>query len=358
MSKTKGNVIDPTVVTAEYGADALRFALITQSSPGNDLRLDIQKVEDARNFANKLWNATRFALRPVAEAEIVMGDDGPARPSGELALADRWILSRLDATVEDANRLMQAHQYGEAGKTIREFVWSELCDWYIEAAKVRQRGSPTERQSVAQTLAYTMERSIRLLHPFMPFVTEALWQELPHQGESVMISPWPEAGARDLSAETDFGALIDIVRAIRNARTEAGVEPGRWIAAEIFAGLHADAFETARSELSTLARVADDELVIRDGSPEGGQGALTAVAGNVVAMLPLTGMVDLDAERDRLRKEIAAAIAERDRAQSQLGNEAFISRAPDHVVAVQRRRLATAEEQISLLERRLAELDA
>ena len=142
MSKTKGNVIDPTVVTAEYGADALRFALVTQSSPGNDLRLDIQKVEDARNFANKLWNATRFALRPIGEAEIVMGEDGPARPSGELALADRWILSRLDATIDDATRLMQVHQYGEAGKTIREFVWSELCDWYIEAAKVRQRGSP------------------------------------------------------------------------------------------------------------------------------------------------------------------------------------------------------------------------
>ncbi|HLL49830.1 MAG TPA: class I tRNA ligase family protein, partial [Thermomicrobiales bacterium] len=358
MSKTKGNVIDPTVVTAEYGADALRFALVTQSSPGNDLRLDIQKVEDARNFANKLWNATRFALRPIGEADIVLAEDGPARPSGNLALADRWILSRLDATIDDANRLMQAHQYGEAGKTIREFVWSELCDWYIEAAKVRQRGSPAERQAVAQTLAHTMERSIRLLHPFMPFVTEALWQELPHEGESVMIAAWPSAGARDEPAENDFGALIDIVRAIRNARTEAGVEPGRWIAAEVFAGAQASAFEAARRELCSLARVADDELVIRDAAAAGGQAALTAVAGNVVAMLPLAGMVDLDAERDRLRKEIAAAVAERDRAQSQLGNEAFISRAPESVVAVQRRRLATAEEQISLLERRLTELDA
>jgi valyl-tRNA synthetase len=150
------------------------------------------------------------------------------------------------------------------------------------------------------------------------------------------------------------------VRAIRNARTEAGVEPGRWIAAEIFAGSHTGAFETARRELGTLARVADDQLVMRNSTPEGleGQGALTAVAGNVVAMLPLAGMVDLDAERDRLRKEITASVAERDRAQAQLGNQAFIAKAPDHVVEVQRRRLATAEEQISLLERRLAELDA
>jgi valyl-tRNA synthetase len=358
MSKTKGNVMDPTAVTAEYGADALRFALVTQSGPGNDLRLDIQKVEDARNFANKLWNATRFALRPIGEAEIVFDQDGPARPDGELALADRWILSRLDAIIEDANRLMRAHQYGEAGKTIREFVWSELCDWYIEAAKVRQRGSADERQAVAQTLAYAMERSVRLLHPFMPFLTEALWQELPHIGESVMIAAWPEAGPRDGAAETDFGALIEIVRAIRNARTEAGVEPGRWIAAEIFPGPHRAAFETARRELGTLARIADDELVMLAGTPEGSQGALTAVAGNVVAILPLAGMVDLEAERDRLRKEIAAAVAERDRAQAQLGNEAFISRAPEQVVAVQRQRLATAEEQIALLERRLAELDA
>jgi valyl-tRNA synthetase len=287
--------MDPTAVTAEYGADALRFALVTQSGPGNDLRLDIQKVEDARNFANKLWNATRFALRPIGEAEIVIGDDGPARPIGQLALADRWILSRLDATIEDANRLMQAHQYGEAGKTIREFVWSELCDWYIEAAKVRQRGSASEQQAVAQTLAFAMERSVRLLHPFMPFVTEALWQELPHIGESVMVAPWPEASPRDDLAETDFGALIDTVRAIRNARTEAGVEPGRWIAAEIFPGLHRAAFETARRELGTLARIAEDELVMLEGTPVGTQGALTAVAGNVVALLPLAGMVDLDA---------------------------------------------------------------
>jgi valyl-tRNA synthetase len=190
----------------------------------------------------------------------------------------------------------------------------------------------------------------------MPFVTEALWQELPHVGESVMIAAWPEAGTRDAAAETDFGALIETVRAIRNARTEANVEPGRWIAAEVYAGPHAAALADSRRELSALARIADDELVIRDTSPKGGQGALTAVAGNVVAMLPLAGMVDLEAERDRLRKEIAAASAERDRAHAQLGNESFVSRAPEKVVEVQRQRLATAEEQIALLERRLAEL--
>jgi valyl-tRNA synthetase len=172
-----------------------------------------------------------------------------------------------------------------------------------------------------------------------------------------MIAAWPESGSRDKTAEKDFVALIETVRAIRNARTEANVEPGRWIAAEVFAGVHAAAFENSRRELGSLARIAADELVILDTAPVGGQGALTAVAGSVVAMLPLAGMVDLDAERDRLRKEIAAAEAERDRARAQLGNEAFVSRAPEKVVEVQRQRLATSEEQIDLLERRLAELE-
>ncbi len=191
----------------------------------------------------------------------------------------------------------------------------------------------------------------------MPFVTEALWQHLPHAGESIMVAPWPEAGERDDAAERDFGALIETVRAIRNVRSEANVEPGRWISAEIFAGPHATAFDGARAELATLARIADGELVIRDDEPAGSRGAMTAVAGNVVAMLPMAGLVDLDAERERLRKELAEAETERDRAQAQLSNESFMARAPAHVIEVQQRRLATANEQIARLRRRLAELD-
>ncbi|MGI9253477.1 MAG: valine--tRNA ligase [Thermomicrobiales bacterium] len=356
MSKTKGNVIDPTKVTEEYGADALRFALVTQSSPGNDLKLDLQKVEDARNFANKLWNATRFALRPIAESPIVMDHGGASRPGGNLALVDRWILSRLDATIEDVTRLLGAHLYGEAGKVVREFVWSELCDWYIEAAKVRLKGSPEERAAVAQTLAYTLERSVRLLHPYMPFVTEALWAELPHEGAALIVAPWPEAHMRDETAEAQAGALIDIVRAIRNARTEAGIEPGKWIAAEIYAGSLAPAFDQARGELASLARLDAEQLTISAGEPGPSQGALTAVAGDVVALLPLAGSVDLAAERERLEKELAEARLEQERAEKQLSNESFISRAPANVVEVQRKRLQTALEQIALLERRISEL--
>ena len=360
MSKTKGNGIDPTEVTAQYGADALRFALITQGSPGIDTKLSLQKVEDARNFANKLWNATRFALRPIAENGVAMDGDGPARPTGDLALADRWIVSRLDSIVAEASALMGNHLYGEAGRQIRDFVWSELCDWYIEAAKVRLTGTPDERRAVAQTLAFALERSVRLLHPYMPFVTEALWGELPHIGEALIGAPWPGDGVgseqgRDTAAETDFGAMIETVRGVRNARAEGNVEPGRWIAARIFAGVHAAAFNGARRELGALARIADDGLEISGGLPERVENAVTVVAGDVVVALPLAGLVDLDAERDRLRRELSEAGAERDRAERQLANADFVAKAPPPVIETQRKRLATATERAAVLKQRLAE---
>jgi valyl-tRNA synthetase len=355
MSKTKGNVLDPTALVEEFGADALRFTLITQATPGNDSRLSRDRIEDSRNFANKLWNATRFALRPIGESTVQVDENGPVRPTEGLALADRWILSRLDAVTEEANRLFESYLFGEAGRQIREFIWSELCDWYIEAAKVRLRGTDAERDAVAQTTAHVLERSLRLLHPFMPFITEALWHELPHAGESVMIARWPSAQARDLDAEDRFGLLIELVSGIRNARSESGVEPARWIAARFDAGAHEALIDEARAELSLLARIADDQLTI-SADPSGGDQALTVVARDVVAYLPLAGMVDLDAERDRLRKEIQAAEAEAGRAQAMLGNESFVARAPEKVVEVQRQRLAAATAQVDILKRRLDEL--
>lgn len=356
MSKTKGNVLDPTELVAEYGADALRFALITQATPGNDSRLSRDRIEDSRNFANKLWNATRFALRPIGESGVAVDAHGPVRPTGEMALADRWILSRLDALTDEASRLFESYLFGEAARQTREFIWSELCDWYIEAAKVRLRGTDAEKQAVAQTMAYVLERSLRLLHPFMPFITEALWQQLPHAGDSLMVTGWPSSGTRDRDAEAHFQTLIDLVSGIRNARSEAGVEPGRWIAAQVDAGAEASALASMRGELSMLARIANDQLEIAERGASG-EKALTVVAQDVVAYLPLAGMIDLDAERDRLTKEIDAAAAEADRAQAMLGNESFVARAPEKVVEVQRQRLATANAQRDLLVRRLAELE-
>ncbi|MDQ3512841.1 MAG: valine--tRNA ligase [Chloroflexota bacterium] len=353
MSKTKGNSEDPTEITARYGSDALRFTLLTQASPGNDMRLSEQRVESARNFANKLWNAIRFSKRWLETNPVRMGMDGPLRPE-PTALADRWVISRCDAVTAEVTSLMGQHLYGEAARQIQDFVWSELCDWYIEAAKVRQ-GTDREGE-VATTLAYVVERSLRLLHPFMPFVTESLWQVVPHAGESVMIAPWPEAGARDEAAEAGFGALIELVRGIRNARAEAGVEPGRRIAADVYGGQDAAGIEAARAELASLARIDPAALRFVPERPRAGPDALTVVAGDAVATLPLMGMIDVAVETERLDRELEEARAERGRATAQLSNEAFTGRAPANVVDVQRRRLATAEERITVLEGRLAAL--
>jgi len=353
MSKTKGNGIDPIEVSSEYGADALRYTLVTQASPGNDSRLSLQKVEASRNFGNKLWNATRFAIRSIGESTIDMDDQGPARPTGDLALADRWILSRLDEVTRSSTRLLEGYLFGEAGRQINDFIWSELCDWYIEAAKVRLREESVDRTGVAQVLVYTLERSLRLLHPFMPFITEALWQRLPHVGTSIMTAPWPTAGAGDAEAEHAFGTIMALVRGIRNARVDAGVEPARWIAARVHAGALASAIETARAEFGLLARVADEQLEITNDEPRHEPRSVTVLADGVVAVLPLAEMVDIGVERARLERELEEAEQERQRAEKQLNNESFVARAPEKVVQVQRERLARSQEQIAIVRERL-----
>ncbi len=354
MSKTKGNVLDPTEITATFGSDALRFALVTQGSPGLDMRLSMTLVESSRNFINKLWNATRFGLRAINECEIAMAEDGPARPEEPASLVDRWILSRIEAVTVDTNRLLDSHLYGEAGRQLREFVWTELCDWYIEAAKVRLRGTETERQVVAQVLAYVLERVMRLLHPFLPFATEAIWQALPHQGKSVMISTWPVAQRTDSDAEQRWLRVSELIVRIRNARAEVGVEAARWIPATIHAGeFHGD-FTAVASEISALARVDSEQLMISNLAAQPGESDVVVVTDDAVAVLPLVGLVDLAEERDRLQKDLEAAELERARATAQLSNPGFVDKAPRHVVDVQRERLSAAEEKIAVISERLA----
>jgi valyl-tRNA synthetase len=354
MSKTKGNVIDPLEVSAEYGADALRYTLVTQASPGNDTRLSLQKVEAGRNFGNKLWNMTRFALRGLDPETISMDEQGPVRPTENPAIIDRWILSRLDAMTAGVTNLMERHLYGEAGRQVADFLWNELADWYIEAAKVRLREEGEESRAVRQVIVFVLERALRLLHPFMPFITETLWQHLPHTGDSLMVAPWPTREDRDEASESHVGAMMELVRGIRNARTEAGVEPARWIAATVYPGPHIEAFEHLRREIGSLARVADDRLFLAGGKPDDSGTTVTVVAGDVMASLPLEGMVDLGVEQARMRKELDEARAELERADQQLSNASFVSRAPEHVVRLQRERRERSQEQIAVIEQRLA----
>lgn len=356
MSKTKGNVLDPTEITATYGADALRFALVTQGSPGLDMRLSMTLVESSRNFINKMWNATRFALRAIDDAAIAFDSDGPSRPVGDLPLADRWIISRLDSVSRNVDRLFGASLFGEAGRQLREFIWSELCDWYIEAAKVRLRDSSAEKQQVAQTLAYVLERSMRLLHPFMPFATESMWQALPHQGQSVMIASWPLPGEPDVQAEEDWARLSDLIVKIRNARAETGIEAARWIPAAVHAGDHAGMFSSVSRELSALARLDAESLTISNDAASPAEGDIVVVGDDVIAVLPMSGLIDIGEELERLRKELTEAELEKSRAETQLSNTSFVERAPANVVQVQRDRLSGAVEKIAVLNTRLAEL--
>ena len=360
MSKTKGNVIDPTEVTEQYGSDALRFTLLTLAGPGTDMKLSLPRVEANRNFGNKIWNATRYVLRALASAPVATTTDGaPLPPEREsLSLADRWILSRLQRVTTEVTELMERYQFHEAGRHLHEFVWSEFCDWYIETSKVALSEEGTRAQTARQVLVTVLEQTLRLLHPFMPFLTEELWQRLPHAGESVMVAPWPvaQSGWIDEDAEREFGFLMEAIRAIRNARAEVGVEPSRWIECIVYPGSHRATFEQAEPVFRFLARVAEGGVTYFDDVQAAPEQVVTLVVDDAVIYLPLRGMIDLETEQARLRREIEVVSAEIERARQLLANEQFVTRAPSQVVDRQRLRLIEGEERLALLRARLREL--
>ena len=351
MSKSLGNALDPLDLISEYGNDALRFTLLTGSTPGNDMKLTVSRIEANRNFANKIWNAARFVLMNLAADEIELDEGGGPNsltfalpPASRQTLADRWILSRLNAVQSHVTQLIEGWQLGEAGRQLYEFLWSEYCDWYIEAAKPRlYGGQPDARHATRQVLAHTLEQSLRLLHPFMPYVTEAIWSHLPgvsQQAEALMTQRWPRAAPRrDAPAEEAFARIQEIVRAIRNARAEYNVEPGRRIAAVFAAGgrgLVQDNLEL----FTNLARLDEAQVAVEstaNGSDSGPSVQLSA--GGITTYLPLAGMVDLAAERKRLEKELANVDGQIGRAQGLLGNQNFVGRAPEHVVQRERDKL-------------------
>lgn len=358
MSKTKGNVIDPLVVIRDYGADALRFTLATGSTPGNDMRLSLQRVEGSRNFANKLWNAARFILGALS---------GPApRPSWDdpsLTLPDRWILSRYHRTVAAVTQALEEFDFGEAGRRIYEFTWDEFCDWYIEMAKESlYRGSAADAARTRGILVYVLDGILRLLHPFMPFITEALWGYLRQAGavdgaEALIVAAWPTPGPVDEAAEAAMQALIETVRVIRNAREAHRVPSDRRIPAWIAAGELQPVLEAHRSLLASLARLDPDRLVLAVDLMEPPADALVYPAGPVRVYLPLAGMVDRAAERARLERELADLEDRIAKTEALLASE-FSRRAPAHVVEKERRKLEelrTRREQLRAEWERLRE---
>ncbi len=343
---------DPLDVIEKYGADALRFTLTTGSTPGNDLRISLERIEGARNFANKLWNAARFVV-------TTCGDQAEEVPTEVLGLADRWIRSRADWTVAEVTRLFETYQFGEGGRLVYDFVWSELCDWYIEIAKLGLRSDDAQRRAaVRATLYYALERALLLLHPIMPFVTEEVWSYLPEsrkQGRELLIgAPWPKAGATDPSAEASMGQIVETVRVIRNARAEYKVEPSRKIDAIVQAGAARDLLVEHAPTISHLAGLGN--LRVEATLPERPGGALQLLAGDVEVFLPLVGMVDVEAERKRIAEELDGARQQLARLEQLLSNTGFVQRARPDVVERERSRLAETRERAQKLEEQLTAL--
>jgi len=365
ISKSMENIdeYDPLNIIDKYGADALRYTLLTSSTPGLDMNLDPRRLENARNFTNKIWQAARFVLSNTPEESPQwvpdVLEDGRNGTSRRLQLPDRWILSRLNDLTREVTRLFDGYQYGEAGRQIYDFLWGEYCDWYIEASKVRLYNDEADKVVPYTVLVHVLEASLRLLHPYMPFVTEAIWQALPkamRARETLMLAPWPEAKDRvvDQQAEEDMQLIMNLVRGIRNRRSEYNVTPGKRIPAVISAGNAAELLEDQRALLCSLAKLDRDELVILSAPPTPGKAA-TVIVGGVTCYLPLAALVDLVVERARLRA-LLDDLGKRIEKSTLLLAGPFAQKAPAAVVQRERDKLASLKTERSTLESRLDSL--
>ena len=351
MSKSLGNGIDPVEVIDKYGADTLRFMLVTGNTPGNDMRFYWARVEAARNFANKLWNASRFMLMNL------QGFDRSFVPKAEdYTLADRWILSRYVRTSAVVTENLEKFELGEAARAIYEFIWGEFCDWYIELVKPRLYAEEGDSRRTAQyVLGYVLERTLRLLHPFMPFITEEIWQHIPHEGKSIMTAPWPtgEETWLDKENEASMAAIMEVIKAIRNMRAEVNAAPGKKSEAILhFSDAAQQAVFTANDGyLHALAEA--DPVTILSLTAERPENAMTAAAGGVEIYLPLKGLIDMEKETARLSKELDGLTKEIARTEGKLANEKFVTKAPVAVVAKEREKLQDYEEKKRVVEERL-----
>ena len=369
MSKTKGNVLDPLQLIDMYGADALRFALTIGNSPGNDQRLNEQKLESSRNFANKLWNAARFVMSNLEDAGTALdGWHSPALPSHR---QDRWIMSRLNRVAAQVDRLMHDYQFGEAQRTIHDFFWHEYADWYIEMAKIRLRSDDDADDSPLPYLAYVLDRTLRMLHPFMPFVTEEIWQSLkervpadPDAPDALIVAEYPIADAAyfDDDAEEDISLVMETVRSIRNLRAEFRIQQHRRIEAVLDLPQNGDVAAAEADAIKMLARVEPLKFGVATNGAAAADSAngesVSLVLSKGVVTIPLGGLVDLDKERERIRGEIADMERNRDRLNARLSDERFLSRAPAEVVERERERLAGIEERKNRAEDVLSRLGA
>ncbi len=357
MSKSLGNGIDPVEVIEKYGADTLRFMLITGNTPGNDMRFYWERVEGARNFANKIWNASRYMLMNLE------GFDKSFKPSAEdYTLSDKWILSRYARTVRDVTENLDKFELGEAGRMIYEFIWNEFCDWYIELTKARlyDKENVRARNTALYVLSTVLEGTLRLLHPFMPFLTEEIWQKVPHDDalKSIMETSWPEVKAECISdeIEADMTAIMETIKTVRNMRAEVGAAPSK--KSELILNFTDESlravFTENQSYLDKLA--SSDPITILPAGADKPENAMAGMVNGVEVFLPLKGLIDVDKETARLTKELEKLDKEISRLAKKLGNEGFLAKAPADVVAGEKEKLAGYEEKKKSVEGRMQDL--
>ncbi len=377
MSKSYGNAIDPLLVMDEYGTDALRFTLLVGSTPGQDMNVSEKKVEGNRNFANKIWNAGRFVISAISalqeKGNQALGDQAPTQEPDPLSLitwslADSWIWARLQQLVRDVERLFQGYQFGEAGRQIYDFFWSDFADWYVEVAKLQMQREETKAQTV-ETLTRVLDICLRLLHPFTPFVTEELWGHLRRAvgqntnlsniakdwPDALIVAPWPEPRPEEgWEAEkvADFALLQEAIRSIRNLRAEKKVSPAKRLPATIVGGAKTGLFQEQSAVIAALAGLDLSQFTIHQSLATKPEDAISLVVGSVEIYIPLSGMVDMGEERARLEKELTGLQVQIKRLEKLLGSD-FANKAPAAVVQKERERLAAFQETAEKLKAQL-----
>ncbi len=367
MSKSLGNGVDPLEVIENYGADTLRFTLITGQAPGNDQRFRQESVEAGRNFANKIWNASRFVLMNLGDQQN-SGEQpaqfDPDQLPDDLNRADRWILHRFNETVKRANALFEEYELGEAARLIYEYLWNDFCDWYVEISKYHLyrdgAGADVEKDRIRtrSILVYLLDGVMRILHPFMPFISEEIWQQLPNRREeALVVAAWPEPAEKLVfprEAE-EMDLLQEVVRAIRNLRSQVKLAPDQKAPVIVRAGGHSAT--CLKEEAHQVKRLASVDKLDIDPDAEKPKQALTAIIGETIEVyLPLEGVIDLGAEKARLQKELDQVEAEIKRTEGKLSSEGFLNKAPAEVVARERSRREEQEAKLQKLKQRLQEL--
>ena len=344
MSKSLGNGIDPLEMAEKYGADALRFNLITGNSPGNDMRFYVEKCEAMRNFANKIWNASRYVLMNLTVEENSLPD------AADLEIEDKWVLSKLNTLIKEVTENMDAYELGVASAKVYDFIWDTYCDWYIELTKARLYGEDEKSKLAAQkVLVYVLDQFLRLLHPFMPFITEEIWQAIPHEGRSLMLADWPKYDENlNFSVEAaHMESVMNAIRSIRNRRAEMNVPPSKKSTLYVVS----DKGEIFRQGTGFICRLAyADQVIICDSDPEGHENMVCVVTNDAKLYIPLEELIDFEKELARIEKEKANCLKQIAMFEGKLSNEAFVSRAPEKVVAEQREKLEKNRALLAQLE--------